>query len=431
MRTGGLSKCVPSLVAALLTVPVSPDALGWSGNSDFHLYLQTTGDWSGTFTGADLGLDANTRILYEHNAGCLSEQGPEYVDMEAHLAALRTGIDRYLPPDFDGLAILDYEGYPLSLYNKNYSAIREPRIEAVLRQQPSLSREQALAVADAAYQPAVRRFFLESLDLAKQMRPNAKWGYYSLVAADRNAPATEETRALNDRSTWLWDRVDVICPYSYTGYFELDPEHERIETLMRDKAQEAVRLSRDVESRTGRRPPVYPYVSIRTVYWGLSEYEGSWATAPQVRNFLTAARDGGADGVVLWQSVKNSDPKRRTESEYIDAINTTLAGVLEELEMGSFAGTNNNNRRESRAYRFIIHSGPARIIDRAKAELSPEQQANLPELRNEAARIIARRTEDRSEHVRQRLITAARQVERTVRREGEGGEGGSGGNGGN
>ncbi len=397
------------LVAGLTLVFSSPVF----GGDDFTIFLQTTGDWSGSYTGEDLGLSNDTVVLYQHLAGDLDERGPEYVDMESHLAALARGIDRYVPQGFSGLAILDYELYPLSLYNQTHTAIREPRIQAQLDAHPGIGRDEAERLAAEAYLPYARRFFLESLRTAKQLRPDAKWGYYSLVRADRNLPMDDRRKWVNDQSNWFWEEVDVICPYAYTGYHELDPEHVRVEELMVDKTREAVRIADGVLERTDHRPMVYPYMSARTVYWGLSQYEGQWATQSQLSNFFRAARQGGADGLILWQSVKDSDDRRRTESEYVQTLDTTVQQALREVRMGAFTSARDSGTLQRIATKASAKNA-TRIIERLKDE-ADARDVTLGQAHNTATRIIRRGLSDRSENLRKRIIRRARWLEERIK----------------
>lgn len=69
-----------------------------------------------------------------------------------------------IPPNFNGAVIIDYEGYPLSLYSPcTQRDICEPRIEEEFRLDPNISQEEAERRADEKY---------------KRYKKNISWGHY-------------------------------------------------------------------------------------------------------------------------------------------------------------------------------------------------------------------------------------------------------------
>lgn len=324
--------CACAVVVIALGVASSQQALGQNrvNKKDFKLILQTSGEWSGNYTGNSIGFTDRTIILYQHFAGEVNLQGPEFMNMEAHLRKLRSAIREHVPTGYRGLVIMDYEAWPLSLYNVNWPHIRDPRIQRQLDLHPGWTYEQAERQAALEYLPYVQDFFLRSYETAKTMRPEATWGFYSLVNADRWEPANGYRRWVNNQSNWLWDKVDAICPYGYVGLYQMDSGHITVESLIADKSAEAVRLANSVKQRTGYRPYVFTYVNPRVVRWGLSTYEGLWLAQPQIDRIFEAAWAGGADGFILWQAV-GDEPGRYTESEYIQILETRVKQAVVEI----------------------------------------------------------------------------------------------------
>lgn len=326
--------CATGVVAGMVYQP----AFGQSEvrRQNYQMVLQATGDWSGNYQPEGIGFHDNTVVLYDYEASCINELGPEYVDMECHIDALTSAIERKIPEGFTGIAILDFESWPLSLYNKNYEEFREIRIQAQLQLHPEFTYKQAEDLAAEIYLPYVQEFYLRSLEIARAMRPEASWGYYSNIYADRWSPQNATRRWVNDQSLWLWDEVDVLCPYGYTGVDESDPRHETIEALVIDKTREAVRIAELVRDRTGKRPLVLTYLNPRIVYWGISGHEGDWLTPEQMHNHILGAWVGGSDGFVLWQSV-GDDKYRRPEPELIEYLDSVVLDAVKTLRLGRWA----------------------------------------------------------------------------------------------
>lgn len=303
---------------------------------DFKLYLQTTGDWSFDFDGAELGFSDHTRILYQHRAGDMPDEGPEFIDLDAHLAALAEGIERDVPAGFDGVLILDYEKYPASLYSPWHTKIRDPRIAAEHELEPGISDEEAERRAAEKYLPHVQRVYLESIRKVWELRPDAKVGMYGMISGDRNLEVDDRYRWINDQSMWLFEAVDVIARPIYTIWHETDERWSWYGPLFEDKVRESVRLAAAVEEQRGRRPLVLPYVHGR-ITDTKSDHADAWLSGSQLCEILNWAHAGGADGCLFWQPCFDDIEPHPTESEYIEVVNSNVRDALEAAELGIFA----------------------------------------------------------------------------------------------
>ncbi len=303
----------------------------------FTLILQTSGDWSGNYTGSYLGFTDHTRILYEHEAAAFNPNGPEYVNFEEHIAKFISAVHEKVPEGFNGIAIIDYEGYPLTLYSPcHHPDICEPRIAQEFTLYPDITLEEAERRANEKYEPFIKKYFLEPLRKAKELRPNAQWGFYSRLSGDRNLPTDDRHRWKNDQVDWLWNESNVITRSIYPYWHENEPHWPRTRDLMQDKIEEAARLARNVQTQTGRKPVVLSYVSSR-VMSNQSQYQGQWVTQTQISDQLRSSSSGGADGVIFWENVRNDRPPNPTEQEYIHFLDTIVKASLMELQMGVFA----------------------------------------------------------------------------------------------
>ncbi len=324
------------------TIPAVAGSQGDNDLSNFKIYLQTSGHWTGSYDGSGSGMTDYNHILYEHQAGALSERGPEFVDMNAHLAAIDSYVETNIPQSFDGLIILDYELYPLSLKNHIAEHWATPRIAEEKRKDPTISDDEAMERANARWQVAMERFTIGSADRVRELRPNAKIGYYHLLYYPLDHSVKDKHREINDAASWFWDEMDAICPTIYVGYHETDPGYAEIAELMPGKVAEAVRIADNVEQSTGKRPAVYPYITHRILDWGgkrHSDHAGEWVTPRQTYDYFASSINAGADGVIIWQDVFEDNPNKPCENEYINEVLTTqVDGVMQYLNLGAYAG---------------------------------------------------------------------------------------------
>lgn len=145
---------------------------------------------------------------------------------------------------------------------------------------------------------------LEALNFAKELRPNAKWGYYNLpfftiyfdggtwATADSSAKSTET--ALVFQPTELINAVDFYAPSIYSPY----PSTLTFSgTVQSEKARnkEAIKIS--IERSNGK--PVFSYISDR--FWNSNPVYNYMEMPYQEfieKQFI--GMDYGADGVFLW-----------------------------------------------------------------------------------------------------------------------------------
>lgn len=435
------SACAAFAVATLgLTTPAT-FAFDPVPKDEFKMLLQVRGDWSGSYTGEELALDDNTFIFVQSEGGRLHPDGPEYVDMEDHLAQLDRYIDRKLPPDFDGVAILDYEMWPCTLYHNGWSALREERVDQVLAENPSLSPEEALEIAAAEYKVAAQNFFLPTLEKAREKRPNAKWGFFPMTAylQNPNHPfnpgVNDDVRWINDQSDWLWDAVDVIVMPGYNGWHESEEEHLGIEDAMPDKSGELARIADCVLQRTGRRPLCLQYVHLQVLGWGDSQHRGDWYAPEQVRDTIERVYEGGADGLVFWQRVLADGIESPTEEEFVEVIDTDVRAALEELQLGSFAPQIENEmtlrERIERDLRFVDnHRRSARIFAKKRYAERFDYRFEPDELERilKAERRLIRRVVRKHERLARRELRRLERRVRSNRKDGDGQAAAPGGN---
>ncbi|KHN81595.1 Hyaluronidase-4 [Toxocara canis] len=120
----------------------------------------------------------------------LSVTGNELVNMTAHLIKAKDDIEKAIPNvSFAGLAILDFE-YWRPQYKLNWSSKRIYRNESeriVRERNPKLNASEVKRIAEKEFDEAAYNFMVETIRLAKRLRPGGKWGFYGLPYCNYNA----------------------------------------------------------------------------------------------------------------------------------------------------------------------------------------------------------------------------------------------------
>lgn len=214
-------------------------------------------------------IDAQQR---EHHGGI-----PQKGNLKNHLVKAKQDVERYIPTDKLGLAIIDWEEWrPTWLRNWTPKDIyRNKSIELVQKAVPAINITEATVRAKAQFEGAAKQFMEGTLKLGKHIRPKHLWGYYLFPDCynnkfevdnyDGQCPDVEKKR--NDDLDWLWKESTGLYP---SVYLKKDLKSSRKATLyVRYRVLESVRVSK-VSDETN---PVPIFVYIRLVFTDqVSEY---------------------------------------------------------------------------------------------------------------------------------------------------------------
>lgn len=116
--------------------------------------------------------------MYQRNGGV-----PQQGDLNEHLFVFRKHIDELIPDsNNDGLAVIDFESWR-PVYRQNFCTLqpyRDLSEQIERRRHPFFLNTRIESEASKRFEESGRTFMEASIELAKKMRPNAKWGYYGL-----------------------------------------------------------------------------------------------------------------------------------------------------------------------------------------------------------------------------------------------------------
>jgi hyaluronoglucosaminidase len=157
-------------------------------------------------------------------------------DVNAGLHNPRNGImiAKPLPPDFSGIAVLDWEAWPftwsrfgLSGFTPGNSVYMNTSVELVLADHPTWSPAKAEAEAARRWDAASRTFVEATLSTLHALRPEGKFGFFGWPDCDGHLTADGEPlgcaagfRAMNDNDLgWLWNASSALFPSTCTTAF--------------------------------------------------------------------------------------------------------------------------------------------------------------------------------------------------------------------
>lgn len=107
---------------------------------------------------------------------------PQEGNLSLHLETFRETVEALIPDaDFSGVAVIDFESWR-PIFRQNFGSLqpyKELAVEVEKQRHPSWAKKQLEKEATRRFEIAGREFMEETLVLAKELRPNATWGYYA------------------------------------------------------------------------------------------------------------------------------------------------------------------------------------------------------------------------------------------------------------
>ena len=235
---------------------------------------------------------------------------PQLVDMSAHLQKVRAGVAGWIPdPAWTGNAVFDFEAWvPMWELNHNYfgpgvmNRYHNLSLQIVQRQHPDWPRDQQLAEAKEQFQNASVNLLVQTLRVAKAVRPHAKWGFYGYPASCSEPWLT--SKAWHARCKAVTSPKLAPLYREHTGFFPSiympkDKGHTMNSAVLRDYANgtvtAAVQMSRDLAT-ADTRTPVLVYI------WPRYANGSAFLTEEDLQTSLQIPWAACADGIVIWGS---------------------------------------------------------------------------------------------------------------------------------
>lgn len=227
---------------------------------------------------------------------------PQAANLMQHLEKMPEGVQKYIrEPRAEGLAVIDWEEWrPLWIRNWETKDIyRRHSRELVRQKNPTWPPEQVGKVAQQEFEMSARKFMLETLRQAKNLRPHQLWGFYlfpdcynhdyrhTLESYTGRCPDVEVAR--NEQLKWLWTESTALFPSVYMSKVLRSSASGR--QFVRNRVKEGMRLA---SSGDGLARPVFVYT--RPTYINSSEQ----LTETDLVSTIGESVALGAAGIILW-----------------------------------------------------------------------------------------------------------------------------------
>ncbi|XP_039547064.1 hyaluronidase-2 isoform X1 [Pimephales promelas] len=267
------------------------------------------------FTKQNLTIFYHNRLgkypYYEADGTPISGGLPQNASLTEHLERMSEGLNKYIKdPTAKGLAVIDWEEWR-PLWKRNWGTkdiYRESSKQLVTKKNPTWSPDQVAKVAQQEFELSASKFMLETLRLAKSLRPQQLWGFYLFPDCYNHnyqnnqnytgrCPDVEVSR--NDELKWLWTESTALFPSIYMGIPLKDKLSGR--QFVRNRVNEGMRLA---SVGNGSARPVFVYT--RPTY--LSTTPTSNGNSPELlllteMDLVSTIGESvalGVAGVILW-----------------------------------------------------------------------------------------------------------------------------------
>ncbi len=329
-----LGPSLPSERPALGTWPVVAPGqftFHWAVESAPALPGQRWSDWSARMDFRGAPIQRNMYSLYESQLGEFPTAGIHVVEADPdfyrrHMMRLREFVEHRVPsPTATGFGMLDIETWhPLWALTVNIGSNQAPGApdldfkddwrDYIRQARPELlegkTADEQEAIFCETYQAATRRFFLDTLNECKRLRPGLRWGYYLFPPKTYFDYLTDE-RAQRWRGItreplrWLYEAQDAVFPDVYSMYYcvsganDWSRHEEDLGTntaYLRENIREAVAVA------NGK--PVIAYVGLR-YHNSAGPHAGRIINDLNLRQTMDVVRLAGANGIAWWDAIRS------------------------------------------------------------------------------------------------------------------------------
>ncbi|XP_054267057.1 hyaluronidase Tab y 2.0101-like [Macrosteles quadrilineatus] len=196
---------------------------------------------------------------------------------------------------------------------------------------PGMPEATVLFQAADRFESAAKVFLLETLRLAKALRPRARWGYYGFPFCFNNKqtitgtmPCSHEVIPENNRIHWLFEESSALYPSTYLRTDDMS-ENSNYHYIT-SRVNEAIRMSKV----SPKKNPVYVYI------WSKYQDANRFISKEDLYNSVALPRQLGADGVIVWGATKDVNTAHKC-SAMLDYLQTHLGPTVKHLQQTSSA----------------------------------------------------------------------------------------------
>ncbi|CAD5218249.1 unnamed protein product [Bursaphelenchus okinawaensis] len=275
------------------------------------------------------------------------EQKPECVpaaDLSAHLEKAAADIEAAIPdPDFNGYGVIDYEAWR-PLYEMNWSSRRiyQRYSRKLVQEITGITDPHELDhLARAEFDLAAKQFLVETIKLAKKLRPKAKWGFWEYPLCDyragyENLHCLDYYNDFNDQLSYIADHSDAIYPHIY--YYEEEASEGQLH-----HAYARMKQTTDYIAKYNPNATVIPYIKIEYApdESGIPKFYSKPALCASIKYPMEL----GAEAVLVWGGSWKMKERCQGFEEYLNSTVKPFVGeVRRKAEKCRESYCNNNGR---------------------------------------------------------------------------------------
>nr|ACD61711.1 hyaluronidase [Orancistrocerus drewseni] len=248
---------------------------------------------------------------------------PQMGKFNKHKTAFIEDLDTQIPNvNFSGIGVIDFEKWK-PIFRQNWGETRIHKnisIELVKQVHSLWSYSTIKSEAAKQFEKHARYFMEETLNVARENRVKADWGYYgypycyNLSPGNPGSDCDSTAMSENDKMSWLFNNQNVLLPSVYVKFF-LKAE-ERV-GLVRGRVKEAVRIMRN----TKHKPRVIPYW-----WYKYTDQTNVYLSQKDVENTFKEILFNDGEGIIIWGS--SADVDSRSKCKSLRSYLTTVLGPI-------------------------------------------------------------------------------------------------------
>ncbi|XP_013168812.1 PREDICTED: hyaluronidase PH-20-like isoform X1 [Papilio xuthus] len=240
---------------------------------------------------------------------------PQEGNITSHLDAFRSTVEKSIPDEkFDGIGIIDFESWR-PVFRQNFGVLvpyKDVSVQIEKKLHWWWPNTWLQEEAKDRFEEAARQFMQNTVSVAKQLRPRARWGYYGFpycfnVATNNPGEACPNNVIReNNQIKWLWSESTALYPSIYSS---VNLTSKQLTWLVRGRVSEAARV------RGGGGAPILPY------FW-FRYRDAGFMTQQDLDIVLKTLYKSEASGFIIWGSSNdvNTVNKCNKLQEYVNKI---------------------------------------------------------------------------------------------------------------
>uniref|UniRef100_A0AAF5I420 Hyaluronidase n=1 Tax=Strongyloides stercoralis TaxID=6248 RepID=A0AAF5I420_STRER len=258
---------------------------------------------------------------------------PQKVNMIEHLKKLEEIINKKIPNvNFSGFGVIDIEEWRPT-YDSNWSSKRiyqNESIKLVLEENNSseinLSKisntklNEAKTIAIKEFNDAAANFFNQTLLKCKELRPQAKWGFYGFPTCNENAGNRNWSFCfpyITDQIIPILNLTDVLypAPYIVPGQ-NYSIKNEFVAAVI----SETKRINKKIKEINGTEKEIYLYTKFE-VDQNNDDFSNIEFYDPYYLYIVyNRSQEEKLDGLIVWTTSKNMNNRCFNIKNYIDKV---------------------------------------------------------------------------------------------------------------